>query len=596
MKNFLAFLLLATGLARSLSAQNVASITSPTSEVLYFSDTLHTLEKMREFGVFLGFARCNGDLANDQSLALKNNFAPAGGLFYRRHVAPFLAFRGSIWASQLSDNDDYYDSPDWRSTRHYSFKTFVSEATLRAEWDILGNRRFRTGIDTAIYTLDKHTQYGLMNGYRRGFYPFIFAGGGIMASDAKAVLRYDSPYNERQLPVINQDLDQGKGLKINPSVAFGAGVHADLSPRWIFGLEAGLHIPFSDFIDGVSASGNPNKNDRIWLVNLSVSYRLSNHDRDRDGVPNKNDRCPDFAGFPHTNGCPDIDHDDVADREDDCPTKAGIRALAGCPIKDADEDGVPDIDDQCPDVPGLLAFKGCPDTDGDGIEDRADSCKTVAGVLLFNGCPDTDGDGIEDKLDACPTEPGPAEYYYGCPVRDTDEDGVEDKLDACLLAKGLPEFKGCPDSDNDGVEDKLDPCPHTPGPKENRGCPVIEKKDLQKLELAVKAVKFETGKAVLKKESNKILSDIADILNRYPYYHLRIEGHTDSQGKDESNLVLSQKRAQACADFLSGKNIAQSRLLVKGFGETQPIADNKTAAGRTKNRRVEFELSLPNNQ
>ncbi|MDX1911516.1 MAG: thrombospondin type 3 repeat-containing protein, partial [Saprospiraceae bacterium] len=326
---------------------------------------------------------------------------------------------------------------------------------------------------------------------------------------------------------------------------------------------------------------------------ITLGIRLSTNDRDRDGTPDSKDKCPDIPGPKMTNGCPDIDHDGVADREDDCPHKKGIRALAGCPIKDADEDGVPDVDDQCLTVPGLPQFQGCPDTDSDGIEDRADSCKTVAGVAQFNGCPDTDGDGIEDKLDACPNEKGPAEYYYGCPVRDTDGDGIEDKLDACLLVKGLAEFKGCPDSDSDGVEDKLDPCPNTPGPKDNRGCPVVEKKDREKLELAVKAVKFETGKAVLKSESNKILGDIADILTRYPYYILNIEGHTDSQGKDESNRILSEKRAQACADFLAAKGIAKTRLKAKGFGETQPVADNKTAAGRAQNRRVEFELVLP---
>jgi len=112
--------------------------------------------------------------------------------------------------------------------------------------------------------------------------------------------------------------------------------------------------------------------------------------------------------------------------------------------------------------------------------------------------------------------------------------------------------------------------------------------------LAVKAVKFETGKAVLKSESSKILTDIADILTRYPYYNLRIEGHTDSQGKDEANMLLSEKRAQSCADFLTAKGIAKTRFLAKGFGETKPVADNKTANGRTQNRRVEFELVLPN--
>ncbi|MBK8427024.1 MAG: OmpA family protein [Lewinellaceae bacterium] len=250
------------------------------------------------------------------------------------------------------------------------------------------------------------------------------------------------------------------------------------------------------------------------------------------------------------------------------------------------------MDDECPTLPGLAQFKGCPDTDHDGIEDRKDSCATVAGLLQFNGCPDTDGDGIEDRFDACPTESGPLEYYYGCPVRDTDGDGVEDKLDACLLVAGKAEFKGCPDTDNDGVEDALDLCPTIVGPKDNKGCPVVEKKDREKLELAVKAVKFQTGKAILKAESSKILTDIANILAKYPYYGLSMDGHTDSAGNDKSNQLLSEKRALACLDFLVKKGIDKNRLKSAGFGETRPVADNKTAAGRTKNRRVEFNLFL----
>jgi outer membrane protein OmpA-like peptidoglycan-associated protein len=593
MRKFLAFTLIAFGLIGVLSAQSTALALAPSTEVLNFADTAYHFEKMAEIGLLFGMMRCNGDIANDDYFSTKNNLAPMGGVFYRKHFTPYFAIRGHVMAGQLEDSDDYYSAPDWREDRHFSFKTFVTDASLRLEWDILGKNRFRRGVDTSVYVLDKHTQYALVNGFKRSIAPFVFVGGGVMASDAKATLRYDSPFNERQLPVMHEDLEKGSGLQINPSVSLGGGVHFDLAPRWVLGAEMGLYLPFSDYLDGISVSGNADNRDRLWFGGISLSYRLATNDRDRDGVANHKDRCPDVPGHGQTSGCPDIDKDGVADRDDDCPHKAGIRALAGCPIKDTDEDGVPDVDDHCLEVAGLPQFQGCPDTDGDGIEDRLDSCKLVAGVALFNGCPDTDGDGIEDKFDACPTEPGPAEYYYGCPVRDTDGDGIEDKLDACLLVKGLAEFNGCPDSDNDGVEDRLDPCPNTPGPKENRGCPVIEKKDREKLELAVKAVKFQTGKAVLKPESSKILTDISDILTRYPFYNLRIEGHTDSQGKDETNLVLSEKRAQACADFLNKKGIPNTRFLVKGFGETKPVADNKTAAGRTKNRRVEFELVLP---
>lgn len=594
MRKLLASMLCLFGLADAMFGQKPGAIIQPSHEILNYSDTVHHVEKMAEIGLLLGMSRCNGDIANDGSVSFKHNLAPTAGFFYRKPLSPFFALRGTIAVSKLEDGDDFYTSPEWRNERHFSYETFATSANVRLEWDILGKRRYRRGIDTTVYSLDKHTQYALVNSYRRwAISPFVFIGGGAIGSQAKVEFRYDVDGLGGLAPFVAEDLKEGSGFQINPAVLAGGGLHFDLGPRFVLGVEISTQLPFNDYLDGISAAGNPEKPDWLWSGGITLGFRLSTGDRDRDGTPDSKDKCPDIPGPNMTNGCPDIDHDGVADREDDCPHKKGIRALAGCPIKDADEDGVPDVDDQCLTVPGLLQFQGCPDTDGDGIEDRADSCKTVAGIALFNGCPDTDGDGIEDKLDACPNEKGPADYYYGCPVRDTDGDGIEDKLDACLLVKGLVEFKGCPDSDNDGVEDKLDPCPNTPGPKDNRGCPVVEKKDREKLELAVKAVKFETGKAVLKSESNKILGDIADILTRYPYYNLKIEGHTDSQGKDESNRLLSEKRAQACADFLSAKGVAKTRLLAKGFGETQPVADNKTAAGRAQNRRVEFELVLP---
>ncbi len=112
---------------------------------------------------------------------------------------------------------------------------------------------------------------------------------------------------------------------------------------------------------------------------------------------------------------------------------------------DRDKDGILDKDDLCPDEPGLPEFQGCPDTDGDGVPDKDDQCKDVAGPVENNGCPwpDTDGDGVVDKDDACPTVAGPAENK-GCPWPDTDNDGILDKDDACPTVPGLAEYNGCP--------------------------------------------------------------------------------------------------------------------------------------------------------
>ena len=123
---------------------------------------------------------------------------------------------------------------------------------------------------------------------------------------------------------------------------------------------------------------------------------------------------------------------------------AGIVIKFGA--KDTDKDGIPDKDDACPEVAGLKEFNGCPDTDGDGIADKDDACPEVAGPKEFNGCPDTDGDGIPDKDDKCPDVAGPAENG-GCPWPDTDGDGVLDKDDLCPEVAGPASNKGCPEPD-----------------------------------------------------------------------------------------------------------------------------------------------------
>ena len=112
---------------------------------------------------------------------------------------------------------------------------------------------------------------------------------------------------------------------------------------------------------------------------------------------------------------------------------------------DRDKDGIKDKDDLCPDEPGLPEFQGCPDTDGDGVPDKDDNCPDVAGPVENNGCPwpDTDGDGVLDKDDACPDVAGPVENN-GCPWPDTDGDGILDKDDACPEVPGVPEYNGCP--------------------------------------------------------------------------------------------------------------------------------------------------------
>jgi len=103
-------------------------------------------------------------------------------------------------------------------------------------------------------------------------------------------------------------------------------------------------------------------------------------------------------------------------------------------------------------------------------------------------------------------------------------------------------------------------------------------------------IEFESGRDIIKPPSYIILDKVVDVMNEYPDYKLKISGHTDSQGRDENNLILSHKRAEAAKNYLIEKGIVADRLDAVGYGETKPVADNGTKEGRRKNRRVEFTV------
>ncbi|MEO6304595.1 MAG: OmpA family protein [Bacteroidia bacterium] len=288
----------------------------------------------------------------------------------------------------------------------------------------------------------------------------------------------------------------------------------------------------------------------------------------------------------------DTDNDGVSDKKDLCPnTPAGVSVDAkGCPL-DKDGDGVADYTDACPDVAGVASLKGCPDKDMDGITDKEDRCPDVFGPTETKGCPDADKDGIVDIDDKCPgTKTGYKVDATGCTL-DNDKDGIVNEEDACPDKAGILAFKGCPDSDGDGVADNEDSCPTTKGTIANKGCPEMAKEDIVKINVIASKIYFETNSDKLKLISNSQLDDLAAILQRYDGVNLTVEGHTDSDGDDAYNMELSQKRTNTVKNYLESKGISASRLNAIGYGETKPVADNKTAKGKAKNRRVELKTS-----
>ena len=308
-----------------------------------------------EGGLFLGLTAYAGDL----EFAFAES-RPILGLFVRRSLGNYFGMNISLAQGILSGSDKHSTATPWRLARNFAFKSPLTELVVRGEYHFLGITHKVASLSSGVSVMDEGEQKSFRMRARR-ISPFIYVGGGL------AIVSPKTNFNDKLLPNpttagfrINAD-KSASHAKAHVVVPFGGGLRIPFANQQTFlTMEGGFRPTFSDEIDGISVSGNPNVDDWYLVSSIGLSKTL---------------------GF----------------------------------TKDSDKDGIPDKYDLCPFLKGDAKLQGCPDRDGDGITDDKDACPNASGLVIYEGCPDTDGDGIIDKYDICPNEVGIGRYR-GCPT------------------------------------------------------------------------------------------------------------------------------------------------------------------------------------
>jgi outer membrane protein OmpA-like peptidoglycan-associated protein len=394
--------------------------------------------------------------------------------------------------------------------------------------------------------------------------PYVYCGAGLLFFNPKDLLDNPLKYNAR-----------GDYKKVTSYFPIGAGLNYPISKNTEFGISGGYNLTSTNYLEDIKTSSK----DAYWNVTLNffAFLRGENPDLDGDGLLNVEEK---EIGTDPLN--PDTDGDLLRDGEE-------VHQYKTDPLnKDTDGDELTDGEE-------VLTYRTNPlnkDTDGDGLTDGREVKQYKTDPLN----PDTDGDRLNDGDEVM--------NYRTDPLKvDTDGDGLNDgdevltyKTDPLNVDTDKDELtdgnevlthKTNPlvaDTDNGGVPDgkevQLSLNPLNPGDD----VPIINVGE----RIILEGVNFETNKTALLTYAQQILDQVALSLVMNPTAEVAIHGHTDNVGGARYNMQLSLGRAEAVKAYIISKGISGSRVTTKGFGFTKPIADNSTAEGRAKNRRIEF--------
>jgi outer membrane protein OmpA-like peptidoglycan-associated protein len=354
----------------------------------------------------------------------------------------------------------------------------------------------------------------------------------------------------------------------------GVGFEIKLANSLLLDISGGYNFSFTDNLDYFISQ----EDDGFWNAGIGLVFtgESGSSDSDMDGLTLDQEKA---IGTDPEN--PDSDGDGLIDGLEFNQYKTNPLG------QDSDMDGLKDNDE----VRNYTTNPNNKDTDSDGLSDGDE-------VLEYETDPlrsDSDNDGISDYDEITKTKSNPIKS-------DSDDDGLKDgdelnKYKTSIINK---------DSDNDGLTDGDEIFKYNTNPSKedtdegtvsdkveiDRGTNPLNPEDDVILDMSVPivldGVTFATGSADLTPESEFILKRALVTINVYPDMSVEIRGYTDNVGRASSNLALSERRANSVRNWLINKGVDPNRIVAKGYGEQNPIADNNSAEGRRLNRRIEF--------
>lgn len=423
----------------------------------------------------------------------------------------------------------YEIDPDWNAELNLGYGKYKGDDISKSTYE------------TSILPIELrllYTPFDLEN-----WNPYFYAGFGA--------LNYN--VNKKPLSKSTNSVEESGWTGIIP---FGVGTEVRLSDQVFLDFSVGMNYSLTDNLNYYRI--DTYKDGYINLgIGLTFSNESQNTDKDEDGLTKKEELK---LGTDPNN--PDTDGDGLKDGDEVMKYKTN-------PLKaDTDGDALSDYDE-------LMKYKTDPlkvDTDGDGLTDSEEVTKHHTDPLKV----DSDGDGLSDSEEI--------KYNTDQLKVDTDGDGVTDS-DEVMKYKTDP-LKVDTDGGtiDDGTEVKrgtnpLDPSDDVP--------PLVVEK-----ELTLDMVHFGFDKSNLTKESQKILDNNYETLSKYNEPKITLSGYTDSIGGDKYNVKLSEKRANVVKEYLIKKGLDEKLFTIQGFGKTKPISTNKTAKGRSENRRTEVTAKV----